>query len=54
MIGTWSTGGTFFSKLATRAACSATQATTTLQTVRPNPAANSNIAGTSGAGVKGW
>ncbi len=54
VIGTWSTGGTFFAKLATGAACSATQATTTLQTVRPNPAANSNPAGTSGAGVKGW
>ncbi len=54
VIGTWSTGGTFFARLATGATCSATQATTTLKTVLPNPAATSNTAGTTGAWVKGW
>ena len=54
VIGTWSTGGTFFAKLATGASCSATQATTTLRTVRPNPPATSNTAGTTGAWVRSW
>lgn len=54
VIGTWSTGGTFFARLATGATCSATQATTTLKTVLPKPAATSKTSATTGAWVIAW
>jgi|GEM_PF-350432 prepilin-type N-terminal cleavage/methylation domain len=54
VVGSWSLGGTYFAKLASGATCSATQATTTLTTVRPTPTTTSNSTSTIGKWVAAW